>query len=72
MPIFKVGGRSSGKAYSTRMAYIAELDMLATQIQMLTGLSLQQLLDLFAAGYILKPPAPPVNLADYAQEEHHG
>lgn len=35
---------------------IAELDRLATEIQTLTGYSLEELKSLFAAGYTLKAP----------------
>lgn len=35
---------------------IAELDRLATEIQALTGYSLEELKNLFAAGYTLKAP----------------
>lgn len=35
---------------------IAELDRLATEIQVLTGFTLEELKNLFAAGYTLKAP----------------
>lgn len=35
---------------------IAELDQLATEVQALTGYSLEELKGLFAAGYTLKAP----------------
>lgn len=46
---------------------IAELDRLATEIQTLTGYSLEELKNLFAAGYTLKAPKQ-VSMEELLQE----
>lgn len=43
-------------AMAETWARIAELDRLATEIQVLTGYSLEELKNLFAAGYTLEAP----------------
>lgn len=46
---------------------IAELDRLATEIQTLTGYSLEELKNLFAAGYTLEAPKP-VSMEEFLEE----
>lgn len=46
---------------------IAELDQLATEIQTLTGYSLEELKNLFAAGYTLEAPKQ-ISMEELLQE----
>lgn len=46
---------------------IAELDRLATEIQTLTGYSLEELKNLFAAGYTLEAPKQ-ISMQEFLEE----
>lgn len=46
---------------------IAELDRLATEIQALTGYSLEELKNLFAAGYTLEAPKQ-ISMQEFLEE----
>ena len=46
---------------------IAELDRLATEIQVLTGYSLEELKNLFAAGYTLEAPRQ-ISMQEFLEE----
>ena len=46
---------------------IAELDRLATEIQALTGYSLEELKNLFAAGYTLEAPRQ-ISMQEFLEE----
>lgn len=46
---------------------IAELDRLATEIQTLTGYSLEELKNLFAAGYTLEAPKQ-ISMEEFLEE----
>lgn len=54
-------------AMAESWARIAELDRLATEIQTLTGYSLEELKNLFAAGYTLKAPKQ-ISMEELLQE----
>lgn len=50
-------------------SYFHELDRLATQIQYVSGYSLEQLLALFLKGYTLKAPEEPISLEELARDQ---
>ena len=48
---------------------VLELDELYMKFQILTGYTAEQLLELFAKGYELTPPDPPMSLSEFAFQE---
>ena len=48
---------------------VLELDELYIKIQILTGFTVEQLLELFAKGYELTPPDPPMSISEFAFQE---
>lgn len=46
----------------------SELEQVCRELENLSGYSIDTLRELFAAGYTLKPPEPPVSLEDMIKE----